>query len=233
MKVLRSVAALALFIVIPSSAQQVPTAIMVDQFSDASCEVLWARLDNFHNELSNNPTAVATIAVSGKIGELHDDLWIEDMIRGYFLRTRTIPSARWKIVRMRPEVNRKIEFWITPLGAEPPKIETAEWSLIYPEETKPFIFAYDPDHMEEVSVCLASNQLRFLAQVLRANPTARINVVLVVRSQKEFARRTRQTIAELVRDYGVQLKQIRVFKKITRKADPYNIEPDVEYWFVP
>jgi hypothetical protein len=206
---------------------------MVDQFADASCEVLWARLDGFREEISNNPDSVATVALSGKIGEIDKDLWIEDMIRGYFLLTHSLSADRWKVVRLRPEAERRIEFWITPVGAEAPKLEAGEWSLQYTKGSKPFLFAYQPDHMEEVSVCLASNRVRLLAQVLSANPNARTNAVLVVRSQKEFVRRSGQTIAELVRDYGIPRKQIKVFKKISRKADPYNIEPDVEYWLVP
>jgi hypothetical protein len=206
---------------------------MVDQFTDASCEVLWARLDGFRSEINNNPNAVATVTLSGKIGEIEKDLWIEDMIRGYFLRTDKLPVERWKVVRLRPDAERRIEFWIIPAGADDPKIETAEWSLVYSKDTKPFLFAYKPDHLEEVSVCLVSNRVRLLAQLLRANPTSRTNVVLIVRSQKEFVRRMRQTIAELVNDYGVSRKQIKIFKKVTRKKAPYNIEPDVEYWFVP
>jgi len=208
-------------------------AILVDKFQDASCEVLWARLDNLSSQLNSNPEVIATIAMSGKIGQLRDDLWIDDMIRGYFRSTRPIPSDRWKIVRTAPKAERNIEFWITPVGGEPPRIESAEWSLGLPKETNPFVFDYEPDHMEEVTVCLDSDRIRLLAQVLQANQTARTNVVLIVRSQNEFVRRTRRTMSELVGVYGISRQQIRIFKKITRRPNPYRIHPDVEYWLVP
>ena len=134
---------------------------------------------------------------------------------------------------MRPEAKRKVELWITPAGAERPKIDSAEWSLIYPKGTKPFIFAYDPDHSEEVDVCLASDQTGLLAEVLKANPSARTNIVLKVRSQNEFARRKRQTISELVNHYEISVQQIKIFKQIAHKPDRYHIEPDTEYWLVP
>ena len=217
----------------PVAQAQDKQSILIDTFQKVSCEELWARLDNLQSALGSNPDAVATISLSGKIGELHDDLWIEDMIRGYFLRTRPVSSDRWKIVRTRPEVERNIEFWITPAGAEAPKIETAEWSLAYPRQTKPFMFAYEPDHMEEVTVCLDSNRIRLLAQVLQANSNARTNVVLIVRSRKEFERREHRTLSELVDVYGIRREQIKIFKKITRRPNPYRIHPDVEYWLIP
>jgi hypothetical protein len=213
--------------------QRQPASTLVDSLQNPSCEDLWARLDYFLVELSKKPDSSATIALSGKMSELRDDLWIEDMIRVYFRSMKNVPTDRWRIVRTGPAAARKIELWITPPGGKPPEIQQANWSLLYAKTTKPFIFAYSPDHMEDVTVCLPSNQLRLLAQVLSVNPTARTNVVLVVRSQKEYARRMRQTIAELVDDYGVQRRHIKIFKKVTRKKDPYNIEPDVEYWFVP
>ena len=205
----------------------------MDSFQNPNCEDLWARLDNLLVALSKNPDSTATFALSGKTGELRNDLWIENMIRGYFRSMKNIPADRWKIVRTGPAAARRIELWITPPGAIPPEIERADWSLLYAKTTKPFIFAYSPDHMEDVTVCLPSDQLRLLAVVLSANPTARTNVVLIVRSQKEFVRRMLHTSADLVDDYGIQRKQIKIFEKVTRKKDPYNIEPDVEYWFVP
>jgi hypothetical protein len=219
-------------IVVSLFSQERTTSMLVDGFQDASCEVLWARLDGFRSALSNDPSAIATIAISGKIGEIQNDLWIEDMIRGYF-RMTGISSDKWKIVRTRPQAERRIEFWISPAGAEPPRIEAAEWSLTYQKPAKPFIFAYEPDHMEDVSVCLPSNGLRLLSNVLQASPNARTNVVLMVRSKKEFERKRRRTLFELVSSYAIQRQQIRIFKQIINKPDPYHIEPEVEYWLVP
>lgn len=216
---------------VPSQTQ--PTSKLIDTVRDTSCEVLWAQLDNFAVELHNNRGSFATIGISGEIGDLRDDLWTEDMIRRYFVRLREIPLDRWQVVRMRPEAKRKVELWITPESAERPKIDSAEWSLIYPAGIKPFIFAYDPNHAEEIDVCLPSDQTGLLAEVLKANPTARTNVVLKVRSQKEFARRKRQTISELVNHYEINVQQIKIFKQIIHKLDPYRIGPDIEYWLVP
>ena len=146
---------LSLFLVLASvSPAQSRNSFLVDKFQNPSCEDLWARLDGFLIQLHNDPEAIATVAVSGKVGQLRDDLWTEDMIRRYFL-SRNVPSHKWKLVRTRPETERRIEFWLTPAGAEAPRIDIAEWSLEYPRKTKPFIFASYPNYAQEVSVCLS------------------------------------------------------------------------------
>jgi hypothetical protein len=205
---------------------------LVDQFADPNCEDLWARLDGFLSQLNRNPDTIGTVTISGKIGDLRNDLMIEDMIRRYFAR-RNVSPERFQILRLKPETQRMLEFWITPAGGETPKLQTAEWSLVYPTEAKPFIFAVEPSYDVEINICLYSDPLALLSKVLRANQDACTNVVLKVRSQKEYLRRKRRVISNLITKYGIQRQRIRIFKQVTHETNTYGIYPDIEYWFVP
>lgn len=205
---------------------------LIDEFQNPSCEDIWARLDGFLIQLNNNPDAKGTIAISGKSNDLRDDLYYDAMIRGYFLK-RKVPASRWKIVRTPLERDRQVKFWLTAPGSMPPEIQVAEWSLEYSPEVKPFIFTWGENYMVEVTVCLYVDELALLARVLKANPEAKTNVVLKVRSRYEFTRRKRRSIAALVNDYSIRRSQIRIFKKSGFKGDRYGIEPNAEYWLIP
>lgn len=203
----------------------------IDEFQNPNCEDLWARLDNFRIQINNNPDATAIVALSGKNYDLRNDLWYEAMIRTYFM-SRKLPAGRWKVLRTQPQAVRKAEFWLTPAGGELPNVQVSDWSLEYSKETKPFIFTFGDSYAVETNVCLYADELALLARVLAANPSARTNVVLKVRSQKEYLRRKASTISTLVNDYAIRRHQIKIFKEVTHRPNPYGIHPTVEYWFV-
>ena len=191
-----------LFFAVFVFAQEKAKAILVDEFGQTSCEEIWVRLDNFLIQLNENPGAIGTAEISGKIGDAHKDLYFESQINMYFLR-RKIPRERWSIVRTRPGTERSFRFWLTPTGGDLPKINAAEWSLQYTKETKPFVFGWGESYAEDV--CLTADELGNLAQILKANPNARTNVVLVVRSQREYDRRRREVMKQLSEDYSIRV----------------------------
>lgn len=206
-------------------------SMQIDKFQEANCEDLRARLDNFAIQLNHSPHATGTVAISGKINDLRNSLYYEAMIEGYFRKRNML--SRLKIFRTRVETERHISFWLTPADAQPPPITTSEWSLDYPEDSKAFIFTHGDNYAVEISVCLYVDELAMLAKVVKANPKSRTHVVLKVRSEKEFARRKRQTITDLTSGYTISRSQIRIFKQSGFKGDRYGIEPNTEYWFVP
>lgn len=204
------------------------SATLVDEFGNPNCEDLWARLDNFLIQINNNPDLVGTISFSGKVGDLQRDLYYENQMKLYFIR-RQIPQSRWRIIRVKPRPSRTIQFWLTQPGETPKGVEFSQWSLVYPDGTKPFVFAWADSYPEDV--CLTADEVGLLAEVLKANPDARTNVVLVVRTQQDYERRRKQTLRRLTSNYLIPKRQIRIFKDLRSKR--YGIASDVQYWFVP
>jgi len=196
------------------------------------CEVLWATLDAFAVEIQRNPTSIATVEISGKADDRRGNFYWDSMIRGYFVR-RSIPGEKWRVKRTTLGNERRAKFWLTPVGAPPPKTEGSEWSFRYPAGTKPFIFTNGKSYSVEIGVCLDVDEIALLAKALESNPSARVNVVLIVRSAREYQRRKRNVIKTLKDQYSVAPSRIKTFKKISTKPNPYGIEPNVEYWFVP
>jgi hypothetical protein len=214
-----------------ASGQDPPKASLYDEFSEPTCEVLWAQLDGLTQEMRENPTVRATIEISGKPGEPHVNLYWEQMIQGYL--ARSIANERWNLVRTPLGKQRVVRFLLTPTGATLPKIESADWSLEYPPDTKPFILTNGKSYSVEVGVCLAVDELALLAEMLKNNAGSRVNVVLVVRSTREFERRKRQALKTLTSQYAIPVSRIRIFRQARTKPNPYGIEPDAEYWFIP
>lgn len=212
--------------------QEPQKAVLFDEFGSPDCENLWARLDGVMHELSFKPTSTATVEISGIASDVHVNFYWENMIRGYFIR-RNLPQDRWIVRRTALGKERRVRFWITPSGGVLPEIQEAEWDMKYPVGTKPFIFTNGRSYSVEVGVCLDVNEIALLAKALESNPDARINVVLIVGSDRECLRRRRETIKELVEVYSMERSRIRMFKKLSSKPNPYGIHPTAEYWLVP
>lgn len=215
-----------------ANGQAPPKAVLVDEFGKPDCEVLWAKLDGFIQQVQTDPTSIATIEISGKTDDSHGNFYWDNMIRGYFVR-RNIPKERWSVRRAALGNERIVRFWLTPPGAIPPKIEVAEWDMAYPIDTKPFIFTNGESYSVEVGVCLYVDEIALLAKALEFNPAARVNVVLIVRSDREYLRRRQKTIKELVDGYSIRRSRIKIFKKLSSKPNPYGINPTTEYWLIP
>lgn len=213
------------------AAQTRPSSVLIDEWQNGNCEIIWARLDILAVQMNADPTATGTVSISGATNDIRDNLYYEAMIVGYFADRRM--SDRVNIIRTSLEAKRQFRLWLTPANAEPPIVHSADWPLEYPENAKPFIFTYGENYMVTVSVCLYVDEVALLAKVLKANPNARTNVVLKVGSDKEFVRRKRKMIEGLTTDYAIPRSQIRIFKQSGFKRDPRGIDSNTEYWLVP
>ena len=105
--------------------------------------------------------------------------------------------------------------------------------MIYPSGTKPFLFTEGESYSVELGVCLDVDEVALLAKALEFNPAARVNVVLIVRSNREYLRRKEKTTKELVDAYSISRSRIRMFRKLASKPNPYGIYPTTEYWLIP
>lgn len=114
-----------------------------------------------------------------------------------------------------------------------PELEQSEWRMSYPAGTKSFLFTNGDSYSVEVGVCLDVDEVALLAKALEFNTNARVNVVLIVRSNREFLRRKQMVIKSLVDKYSMDRSRVRVFQKISSKPNPYRINPTTEYWLLP
>ena len=206
-------------------------SVLINESGDSQCEFVWGALDLLRHEMAQNPTAVATIEIIGKENDISANFYLESMIRGY--ARKYLPADRWSVRRARWEGQRRFRYWLTPPGAKPPKIDDANWSFVYPANTKPFIFTHGESYMVEVGVCLEVDEIDLLAKALAANPKAGVNVVLIVRNGQQYQRRRRNILRNLSGRYSISPMRIRTFKKISRKPNPHRLNPDADYWFVP
>ena len=215
-----------------TNAQVPPKTVLLNEIGDPQCEFLWAALDHLRAEILNKPGSFATVEISGVTGDPRGNFYWEAFIRNHL--ARYTPKASWAIHRTAVGSDRRVKLWLTPPGGDPPKINVAEWSFIYPPDTKPFVFSNGgEDHSVKSGVCLYVDEIRLLANALRENPEARLNVVLIVPSDRAYRRRRANTLRMLTREYSISPSHIRIFRKLDTKPDPHDLEPDAEYWFVP
>ena len=215
----------------PVNAQ--PSAQLVDELPEIRCEVLWSRLDSFMGDISKGPDATAVIELSGNIHDLpHVDFYWYEMIRGYFLRAK-LPRDRWHVLRTARREQRRAKFWLIPPGGHKPEVEEAEWSFVYPPNTKPFILTNGENYsVTGNGTCLDVDEIDLLARALEANPGAHVNVVLIVPNERAYQRLKTNTLRMLAKDYSIPASQIRMFKKVRRQPkQPW--DPNAEYWYVP
>ncbi len=185
-----------------ANSQELPKAVLVDELGNPDCEVLWAKLDSFMHQVQVAPESVAIVEISGKTNELFGNFYWDNMIRGYFA-TRNIPQERWSIRRTGLGNERVVRFWLKPADSSPPDIEVAEWTMIYPLGTKPFLFTTGDSYSVEIGVCLYVDEIALLAKALEFNTAARFNVVLIARTDREYLRRKQKTLKDLVHNYSI------------------------------
>jgi|SRR5690606_38471736 len=219
---------------VTTRSQAVPQPTLIAERGNANYEEMLLVLDVTALSVRDHTGSKCVIVVHGKIGDVEKDLELEQVARRFFV-SRAGPQLkdRWKLVRARQTEKRMVRAWLIPASAQIPQIDEAEWSLRYPEGTKPFIVedcGYSPEW--EPEPCSYVDRINVLAQLLKADPKARTNIVLRVRSRTEFATRKRKILANLRETYDVRAKQVRFFEVI---AGPYpdRIESTVQYWFVP
>lgn len=215
--------------------QTVPQPILVAERANANYELMLQILDLTAITVAKHPGSKCIIVVAGKNDEVHKDLFLEIMVRKYFTtRAGPLLKDRWKFVRARQTGQRSVKAWVIPEGVAEPEIDAADWSLLYPARTKPFLITDCGGYPAEwePEPCSYADDIYILARLLEADQNARTNVVLKVRSRMEFAARKRKTLANLRNSYGINAKQVRFFK-VTLSPNADEGPSTVEYWFVP
>lgn len=94
-----------------------PEAILIDEFIYGNREEMMARIDNFTNNLQNDPTATGYIILSG---DKKSRTTAEREIKNY-LKQRSLNLNRFELLNRDGNSKAVIELWLVPAGAEPPE----------------------------------------------------------------------------------------------------------------
>lgn len=106
-----------------SFGQEKPEARRIDKMEEICSEDLMARMDNYFNQLNDEPTAKGYIIFYGDSSREGRNLHlIKYMIESY--PTRRFDKTRLVLLRGENLTQTRTEFWIVPTAAVPPRPET-------------------------------------------------------------------------------------------------------------
>ena len=211
---------------ISAEAQKSPEAKLVDEFGPLPCGDLSARLGYFDHQLRQQPESAGYVIMFGDRDDIRANMFREGLIKGYFNkhgvvlnRLRFIPSDLGNELRT--------QFWLVPVGSDPPVVRITEWSNKLAPNAKPFKFAWLNDFDD---ICPPVDEVRLFADLLKANPFARGNIVIRDTSRRAITKLKRDTLKSLVEEHGILSKQLRFFPV---QKMPDGMHQRIEYWIVP
>ena len=209
------------------NSQDPPKAVLVDEHANIPCDSM-ARLDHFYSDLHQTPNSMGFVIIANSSNKRRESAFRERMIENY-TRFRGFDPKRIKIVRASSGDEMRISFWRVPAGASEPQVD-ADQSYEIPSTNKlPFVFGSEErsGHVE-----CSEAHVDIFARFLKANPTSRANLVFRDKSERAGKRRADWVVSNLVRQYGIARKRIRVFI-VRPEARIAGAEPITEYWYLP
>ncbi len=103
---------------IPKLEAEIPEPILIDEFGNIAQGDTKSRLDNFYNQLQNNPSATGYIIIYGSAKTIAK----KEKFINQHISLRGFPRDRIVIVNGGIREDVFIQFWIVPAGATPPSI---------------------------------------------------------------------------------------------------------------
>jgi hypothetical protein len=206
-------------------------AILFERLENPSCEYHMAIMDGYFIELNNNPTAAGYILIYASPQKTATS---DRQIRSY-VNGRRFPTERLVIIHGGGTSRRAtIEYWVTPIGAEPPKPtlppangepiseETIVEESIDPK--KPYI--YSSEYYDGVQCYFESSEIDLdgYARMLKEHPKSRGNIVIMLTSKAEFRKKEREILKYLIAK-GINGKRLRTFHQKAYGG--------VELWILP
>lgn len=199
--------------------QVAPKSILVDEFGSIACDEMLAKIDNFSNQLRNDPTARGLVTISGSNANLIKKLDLEVLFTSGVIQRR-VHTSQIRLERGRETGEPKMSFWLVPRGADEPEVSVSSWDMAISPKNKPFYFFADSD-----SICSYPTVDKYIKQLLSANPGLRVNVVIHAGSPKKTQELKRDTVKLYGPKYSKRLRFFRV-----RETYP---ESQREYWLLP
>ena len=201
--------------------QEKPEAVLVDQFGRITCEELWARLDQFSNELSNNPDSTGYIVIYPEKASVRTGIGYINLIKGHW-NFRKLDETRYLIIQGAERDAVNIEFWRVPPGADDSFYKGEKWIAAAVKVKKAFVF--NSLHIEDV--CPTFNPKDY-AEILLSDPSLRGHIVFFNRSRRESRKEAQDWLTMLTKDYKVPRNRLKVFFATNGNG------VETEFWIVP
>lgn len=210
-----------------------PSAVLVDEFNlRGGCEDGFARMDNFFNELSNNPGDTGVILVLGDSGHMRRTHIREVQFFNY-INFRRFDRSRIEMFKGTTAGEGVAQLWRVPLGASQPEAEgkiAVTGSFRLPDEPAAGDLLYSIDHSEGVPGCGEYLfNLKEFSNALKAYPAYSAKIVIPESTTAKYRKKAREITAELA-GYGIPKAKIAT---VYKKVRPNRMLENTELWFVP
>lgn len=208
-----------------------PSALKVDEFgASINCEEVLARLDNYFVSLQNDPSAEGLIAIYGEKGKAggvkaHSSRYQALRILSW-MEMRRFDASRITVVQDATGGDARTEFWLVPAGATPPEIDGVPWSYDVSAQAEPLLLG--TEYSDGVAGCSGGSPYLY-AEFLKANGSMRGNIVIGASSTRNYRRRAKELLDELV-GKGVSRGRLKTFFV---KVKPNLLQESVEFWLIP
>ena len=171
------------------------------------------------------------ISIANSPENRRDGVFRQQWITRY-TRARNFDLSRIRIVRTLTEGDLRIRFWRIPPGATAPPLNLDE-SYEIPQTVKPFLFGWETRDDFGDPICPAIDHGYIFARFLKANPSARANLVVRAKSLRSARRNSGLIVNRLVKKYGIKRSRIRVFLRERELSQLASWLPITEFWFLP
>ena len=228
----------ALFVIVFAStgaSQEMPKALLVDEHGLFPCDDTLGRLDAWYAELGNNPNSVGLAVISGPPEEKHRIAFRQSLMEASAKARRVSETLKLKYVRAASPGPVMVQLWRIPAGAQEPRIENVDNTHVLPNDIKPFLLGKEyPDYLNDNDIICPGkpSDQRIFAAFLKDNQSARGNIVVRARTISKAQTRAAQILQTFRRRYGIPPSRFRVFPR-KRSVPRNNLEPIVEYWYLP
>ncbi|NOT48331.1 MAG: hypothetical protein HOP17_11350 [Acidobacteria bacterium] len=205
---------------------------MLDEHGLLPCDDSLGRLDAWYADLSNNPNSIGLAVVSGPPEEKHRSVFRQHLMQANARFRKASEVLELKYVRANSPGEIKIQLWRIPAGGGVPRIENVDNTFSLPGYIKPFRLGTEyPEFVDDICPGDRSEKSVFAA-FLSDNPTARGNIVVRGRTLTLAKAKAARILRTLKGQYAIAGNRLHFFPR-KRSVPLNNLEPIVEYWYLP
>jgi len=211
-----------------ANGQEVPKAVLVDEFEKFGCSDLRGRIDNFLQSIVGQP-GVKGVVASFADGEHKLGAIIREELIKAQVKSRKFPLSRIEFQRAVYDGEPKTQFWSIPVANSHSTIKDRDDSYSLGWISTPLLILVDDEYDE--GECYDIDEPQILSHILKENAGSRLNIVFYGSTANELKNRERRMLRRFTVTNGIDRKRIRTFLKTIRR-DPENPKP-TEYWYLP
>jgi hypothetical protein len=218
---------------------------LIEEFGKECSEQIMARYDNFLNALNNQPNAMGYFVFYGDKSVEGRNLNFIKYLTEYYPRTRGFDNSRFILLRGENQDEMKVQFWLVPARATPPKPEK---EFIKSEITSTTLFDknwadfnnwYFNNPYGELRIysdgflalgCEFSPNVGAFAKILLSNPKLTGYLIVYTKFGKGVKRGDQVgnfALNDLIKYHKVPRNRLKAIYGGNRK------EPEIELWLVP